>query len=339
MTAAPIVSIVIPAFNRVAPLRLTLRSAARAATRLPAEIIVVDDGSTPPLAEVLRDFTDAPISVLRQPNQGSMVARHTGLLAARGDYVLFLDSDDLVHPEKLTWQTAAMRDAHADISYSDMAHYELGPDGTPEFTPAQTLAATSNSIDFFLRLQPTPHNPIYRRDYLLRHLSAPMIPMHRRYDPVGDVWIYFNLLLHPARLVKVDAPLTAIGRHDESRFSGHWEKLGVASLRLMEDFIAACPQTPATAAARTAVGECAFVSWRRLPRDFDANFDARLLALWRRTPPGPLSRLGEKRFAQLARLIGPEFAARLLRRLRGHTYASCRTLDDREYRALLRDDG
>lgn len=334
----PVVSIVIPAFNRIAPLRLTLRSALRAAAHLPSEIVVVDDGSTPPLAESLLDFARAPIAFHRQPNQGSMIARHTGLLAARGDYILFLDSDDLVHPEKLTRQIAAMRDSHADISYSDMAHYELGPDGTPEFQPAQTLAPTSNSIDFFLRLQPTPHNPIYRRDYLLRHLAQPLVPMHRRYDPVGDVWIYFNLLLHPARLVKVDAPLTAIGRHDENRYSGHWEKLGVASLRLMEDFLAACPTSPETASVRTAVGECAFVSWRRLPRDFDPDFDSRLLALWRHTPRGPLSRLGERRFDQLARLIGPELAARLLRRFRGHTYASCRTLDDREYRALLASD-
>ncbi len=331
----PDISVVIPAFNRIAPLRHTLDSALRAAALLPSEIIVVDDGSIPPLAETLPDFDRSPISFLRQPNQGSMVARHTGLLAARGDFILFLDSDDLIHPEKLTRQVAAMRESGADISYSDMARYELGADNAPEFQAAHALPTASGPVAFFLRVQPTPHNPIYRRDYLLRHLTRPIVPLHRRYDPLGDIWIYFNLLLHPASLVKVDAPLTAIGQHDENRYSSHWEKLGVASLRLMEDFLAACPATPATSAARTAIGECAFVSWRRLPRDFHSEFGSRLLALWRSTPRGPLSRLGEKRFVQLARCLGPEFAARLLRHIRGHTYASCRTLDDREYRALL----
>lgn len=335
---APLVSIVIPAFNRIAPLRLTLRSALRATAGVSAEIVVVDDGSTPPLADALPEFARSPVVFRHQPNQGSMVARHTGLLAARGDQVLFLDSDDLIHPEKLSRQLAAMRAADADISYSDMAEYVLGPDGEPVFQPAQRLDVAPNPIDFFLRVQPAPHNPIYRRDYLLRHLAPPAIPMHRHYDPVGDIWIYFNLLLHPARIVKVDAPLTAIGRHDEGRYSGHWENLGLASLRLMEDFLAACPRTPATAAARTTVGECAFISWRRLPRDFHPRFDARLLALWHQAPRGPLARLGERRFVQLSRILGPALAARLLRRLRGHTYASCRTLDEPAYRALLGPD-
>lgn len=327
----PEVSVVIPAYNRVEPLRLTLRSAARAAAALPTELILIDDGSTPPLTEAVGNNTGFPIVFLRQVNQGSMAARHTGLMAARGEFVLFLDSDDLIHPDKLLQQVAAMRKSGADISYSDMAAYRLAAAGEPQFSPAYPVDAAPNSIDFFLRVQPAPHNPIYRRAYLLRHLAEPLVPMRRHYDSVGDVWLYFNLLLHPARIVKVDAPLTAVGVHGEDRFSGHWENLGLASLRLMEDFLAACPRAPATAAARTAVGECAFVSWRRLPRDFDQRFDARMLALWRQAPRGPLARLGERRFAQLARLLGPELAARLLRRLRGHTYASCRTLTDEQY--------
>lgn len=331
----PLVSIVIPAFNRIGPLRLTLRTAARAAAALPAEIIVVDDGSSPPLRDLLASELAFPVVWLRQPNAGSMVARHTGLLAARGDYVLFLDSDDIIHPAKLVRQTDAMRAAGAEISYSDMAGYRLGAEGEPEFSPGATMAAAPNAVDFFLRVQPAPHNPIYRRDYLLRHLVSPLVPLRREYDPVGDVWIYFNLLLHPARVVKVHAPLTAIGLHDEGRYSGHWENLGYASLRLMEDFLAACPATPATVAVRAAVGECAFVSWRKLPRDFAPQFGARLLALWRRAPKGPVSRLGERNFVRLVALVGAENAARLLRRWRGHTYASCRTFDDAGYAAFV----
>ena len=332
------VSVVIPGFNRLEPLKQTLRSAASAATALgePVEILVVDDGSSPPLGEQLAGFdAGRPFTVLRQGNQGSMVARLAGLRAAGGEFVLFLDSDDLVHPDKLHRQIAAMRARGAQISYSDMAEYALDPAGQPEFSPGARLTTTADPLTFFLQVQPVPHNPIYRRDYLRQHLDEPMIPARREFDPVGDVWIYYNLLTFPVRIAKVDAPLTAIGRHEEDRYSRHWEKLGVASLQLMEAFAAACPRTTETLAARVAAGECAFNSWRRLPRDFHPGFDARMLALWRRAPHGPLRHLGGRLFQALARMLGPELAGRLLRRWRGGSYAACRSLSDEEYRHLF----
>jgi glycosyltransferase involved in cell wall biosynthesis len=338
MNPAPALSIVIPAFNRLEPLRHTLRSAAAAARALgePVEILLVDDGSSPPLLEQLAAFeAGAPFTVLRQANQGSMIARLAGLRAATGEYVLFLDSDDLVRPDKLTRQLAAMRAAGAEISYSDMADYVPGPGGEPVFGPGERLRTTADALEFFLQVQPVPHNPIYRRDYLRRHLDAPLVAARREFDPVGDVWIYYNLLIHPVRIAKVDEPLTAIGRHEDDRYSRHWEKLGVASLQLMEAFAAACPRTPATRAARVAAGECAFNSWRRLPKDFDRRFDARMLALWRQAPRGPRRHLGGRLFQALAAVAGPAGAGRLLRRWRGGTYAACRSLSPEEYQRLF----
>jgi hypothetical protein len=333
--SAPVLSVVIPAFNRVEPLLLTLRSVGRAAESVPTEIILVDDGSEPPLSAALAGRIDLPIRWLRQTNQGSMAARQAGLAAARGDFVQFLDSDDLVHPEKFSRQIAALRASQAEISYTDMADYTLDAAGEPVFRPGDRLPVTADPLEFFLRVQPAPHNPIYRRDYLHRYLDHPLVPARREFDPVGDVWIYYNLILHPARLEKVAAPLTAAGIHEEDRYSRHWEKLGYAALRLVEAFSAACPRTAETLAARRAVGESAFNSWRRLPRDFDRGFDARLLAVWRAAPRGPLRNLGERRFQILARLCGPALAARLLRRWFGHTYASCRTLSEAEYHRLV----
>jgi len=338
MSLAPTISIIIPAFNRPGPLRQTLRSAGAAAVALrePVEILLVDDGSSPPLLEQLASFdAGVPYVLLRQANQGSMIARLGGLRAASGDFILFLDSDDLVHPAKLARQIGAMRAAGADISYSDMAEYVLDARGAPVFGPGDRVRTTADPLEFFLLAQPVPHNPIYRRDYLLRHLDAPLIPARRELDSVGDVWIYYNLLIFPARIVKVDEPLTAIGRHEDDRYSRHWERLGVASLQLMEAFAAACPRTPETLAARVAAGECAFNSWRRLPRDFHRGFDARMLALWRQAPRGPRRHLGGRFFQALAALLGPALAGRLLRRWRGGTYAACRSLTDEEYRRLF----
>lgn len=331
-------SIVIPGFNRVGPLKHTLRSAADAASRMPAgsvEIILVDDGSTPPLAEQLAGFDPGhPVTHLRQINQGSIIARLTGLFAATGDFVLFLDSDDLIHPDKLRLHHDALTDTGADLTHDDVADAKLMPDGPPVYTAGSIVDHDDNPARLLLLIQPLPHAPVYRRTWLLQALAKPIVPPDRRMDPSGDVWLYYNLSVQPGRAAKVGAHLTAIGPHEESRYSQHWEKLGAASLLLAESFIHLCPETPATSHARQLVGECAFASWRRLPRDYPPDYLSRLLAVWRASPCGPASALGGPLFSRMSRLIGPVGAGRLLR-LRNGNYASCRTLDADGFARLI----
>jgi hypothetical protein len=332
----PVLSVIIPAYNRLEPLKYTLRSAAVAAAALdqPVEIVLVDDGSAPSIAEQLGGFdAGAPLVFVRQSNQGSIVARLAGLRVATGTCVLFLDSDDLVHPDKFRRHAAAHREGAIDVSYDDMAQATLAPGYAASYVPGERIERTTEIADLLLRVQPAPHSPVYRRDYLHRALAAPLVPSDRRMDPAGDVWLYYNLAIHPARIVKIDAPLTAAGPHEEVRYSQHWEKLAIAALRVAEAFQAHCPVNPATLTARRVVGECAFNSWRRLPRDFSADFCRRTLAIWRRAPRGPLDRLGGKLFRRLAQLAGPVTAGRLLRQRNGR-YAACRTLSDAELRPL-----
>jgi glycosyltransferase involved in cell wall biosynthesis len=72
------------------------------------ETIVVDDGSTDTTLEVLKAFGDK-IMVLSQPNGGPSAARNTGLKAAKGEFIWFLDSDDLLHPDALALTTSHLR--------------------------------------------------------------------------------------------------------------------------------------------------------------------------------------------------------------------------------------
>lgn len=332
------VSIVIPAFNRIDPLKYTLRSAGHAIARWGefSEVLVVDDGSQVPIVEQLAGFdAHCEVRYLRQPNAGSIVARSTGLAECRGEFVLFLDSDDLIHADKLAAQVSRMRESGADVSYCDMAVATLGADHeVAGFDPGAVVDTVDSPAELYLRVQPAPHSPIYRRDYLARHLLAPLVPQQRHLDPVGDVWIYYNLAAHAAKIVKVDAALSAPGPHEEQRYSQHWEGLGVAALLLAEAFFEACAVSDATRHARQVAGEAAFHSWRRLPRGFSGDYARRLLALWRRAPRGPVERLGGRYFAQIAHLVGPELAAAALR-LRNHHYNACRTMDDGEIAALL----
>lgn len=330
-------SIVIPGFNRPEPLRYTLRSAADAARRIaPAacEIILVDDGSTPPLAAQLAGFDPGHSVIhLRQENQGSIVARLAGLAAARGEFIVFLDSDDLVHPDKLRLHREALTDG-ADLSHDDTAIATLRSDSSASFAPGAVIAHRDDPAELLLIVQPLPHSPVYRRAWLLAALASPVVPPDRRMDSAGDVWLYYNLAPTPGRAVKVPAALTAIGSHEESRYSQHWEKLGVASLLLAESFMARCPATPATHNVRRLVGECAFNSWRRLPRDYPAPYLNRVLAVWRSAPRGGAAALGGPLFQLLSRLLGPATAGWILRRRNG-TYAACRTLDVPAFSQLL----
>lgn len=332
------VSIIIPAFNRLGPLRHTLKSAVDALAcygQNESELLLVDDGSDPSLTKQLRGETFGwPITHLTQANQGSIVARQTGLHAASGDWILFLDSDDLIPPDKFVRQLAAIVSDGCDVVYADMARARIEELDKIHYEPAEILSCANDPAEFFLCVQPAPHNPIYRRSYLLSALAHPLVPAERSFDAAGDVWLYYNLCISPARIHKVDAPLAAAGVHAELRYSHHWEKLGVAALGIMESFSARCPVNDTTLRARTLVGERAFLSWRGLPRGFAPTFIRRMLAIWQNSPRGLLSPLGQRSFARLARLLGPEFAARLLR-LRNASYDRVRTLDAAEYDSLF----
>ena len=338
MPNSPAVSVVIPAFNRIGPLRHTLASAEKAADRLsePVEILLIDDGSEPPLDTVLGEISaSSRIRIIRQANQGSIVARLTGLNAARGEFVLFLDSDDLIAPAKLSEHVTRLRATDADIAYDNLAEPARG-DAVPAAGATRTQLAQATTVEeLLLRVQPAPHGPVYRRSYLVAALDPPLLPPLRQCDAVGDIWLYYNLCIHPARVVKIDAPLTLLGEHDEARYSHHWERLGYAALGVMESFMRLCPVVAGTANARRLIGETAFGSWRRLPRGFEPDFSRRLLALWRAAPDHAAMRLGGPLFRSLSVVFGPVGAGRLLR-LRNAPYARIRTIDDAEL-ARLRD--
>jgi hypothetical protein len=196
------------------------------------------------------------------------------------------------------------------------------------------LARADTVEELLIHVQPAPHSPVYRREYLLRALATPVLPPLRQCDAVGDIWLYYNLCIHPARIVKLDAPLTLIGEHEEARYSRHWERLGFAALGIAENFMRLCPVTAATVNARRLVGERAFESWRRLPRGFSNQYCRRTLALWRAAPGHSQMRLGGPLFRFLASLFGYIGAGRILR-LRNAPYSRIRTVDDAELASLL----
>lgn len=105
----PSVSVVIPAFNAEATLQETLNSLS-AQTFGDFEAIVVNDGSTDATADLVERFGDSRVRVITVENGGVSRARNRGITEAGGEFVAFLDADDLWEPEKLARQLSAFRE-------------------------------------------------------------------------------------------------------------------------------------------------------------------------------------------------------------------------------------
>ena len=106
----PLVSILIPAYNAEQWLPDTLRSAI-AQTWDRKEIIVVDDGSTDQTLVIARQFESDCVKVFTQKNQGAAATRNNAFSLSQGDYIQWLDADDLLGPEKVAKQMEALGDS------------------------------------------------------------------------------------------------------------------------------------------------------------------------------------------------------------------------------------
>lgn len=336
----PSLSIVMPIYNRAHLLRhplSSLREAAKAAPGLVWEVIIVDDGSTEDLAAAVAPFSDLPLRLHRQENRGLLTARLVGLSLARHEAVMFLDGDDLVASGKFATQLPALD--NADVTYGDVGRVELDSNGESPH-PMRIdlpLTACTDPAEFYLGIQPGPHNPIFRRSYLTAALDNPICPPLSLYDPIAEAWYYYQLAIQPARIIHVPGVWTIVGDHHGERISHAWERQAYAALHLMRSFMRSCPVIPATEAARRRIGVCAFATWRALPYAF-AGFPTKdYVAIWRAAPAAPLSALGRKGFRYLALFLGPVLAGLILRRLKRSSYASIRTLDDAQLAALTHE--
>ena len=105
----PLVSILIPAYNAEEFIAASIRSAI-VQTWPRKEIIVVDDGSTDGTADVARRFASKEVAVVSKQNEGAAATRNHAFALSQGDYVQWLDADDLLAPDKIERQLAALRE-------------------------------------------------------------------------------------------------------------------------------------------------------------------------------------------------------------------------------------
>lgn len=166
------VSVVIPCFNAARFVGRTIESVL-AQTYSTFELIVVDDKSTDESVEIVESYarTDCRVRLIRlQKNAGAPAApRNTGVVAARGDWVAFLDADDLWHPRKLELQMQALN-AHGAVMCSTQMKDFRDEDQIVFERPSSPPPVERITLKQQLLKYRTPTSSIVaRREFMRRH--------------------------------------------------------------------------------------------------------------------------------------------------------------------------
>ena len=136
---SPTISVIIPFYNGSRFIEEAVASV-QAQTYPAAEIIIVDDASRPEEAACLRKLESTCTVIHLRENCGVSMARNTGIAHASGDWIAFLDCDDLWVPNKLEAQIAYLR-AHPDCKAMHTSLRGIAPNGTVEVFPKTDVRA------------------------------------------------------------------------------------------------------------------------------------------------------------------------------------------------------
>lgn len=118
----PLVSIIIPTYNAALLLEETVSSALQQ-TYKNIEIIIVDDGSTDTTIQLFKEFQEQGVACYSIKNGGASNARNIGLKKSKGEYIQFLDADDILHKNKIEFQLKKMLQDKADVSFTTWASF------------------------------------------------------------------------------------------------------------------------------------------------------------------------------------------------------------------------
>jgi glycosyltransferase involved in cell wall biosynthesis len=230
--ARPLISVVVPTYERTAFIGDTLDSVLTQ-TFTDYEVIVVEDGSRT-IAEVIGKYRDR-VDYVWQENQGVGAARNAGAARARGEWLAFVDDDDLWLPEKLERQLC-FAEANPEMGLIHTDHYVL--DGEKIIVPPRRPARERTpsgwvTADIFL------NNFIIMSSTMVRKSAFAQeggFSATSRYAEDHDLWLRLS---RRARIGFVPEFLTIYRDHDRSKSSQlAWH---FARARVLEDFLAATP--------------------------------------------------------------------------------------------------
>ncbi len=217
----PFVSIIIPCYNCARYVGEAIQSAL-AQTHEHKELIVVDDGSTDDSLASIRSFGDS-IRSISTSRGGAPAARNRGLALARGEFIQFLDADDVLLPEKIEVCLRVFAE-NIDMVFTDMApSIEEDSGGAPEPLPVTIARWLERRLR---RPYSVPWDPSNQLEYTLRNAIGTPSSLHRASCLRGiggfreglanmqDIELHFRMTLAGLRFSKINAVLVLWRHHD-----------------------------------------------------------------------------------------------------------------------------
>ena len=262
----PRCSIIIPCYNAERWLDQAIRSCL-AQTARDLEVIVVDDGSTDGSPDIAAAYvaSDARVIAIQEPNRGVGAARNAGLAIAKGDYVNFLDADDLLAPEKLAVQGAVL-DENPEIACvlcDGEASTPTAASSWMHIVDPRRLAGPASMFDlFFSGGQFPPLIPLLRRPVAI---AAGGFDTDRAVAGCADTAFWLRVALTGARFHYVDRVLCSYRTSAGNMSSDHCAMERAAELvyaKLLRDAPDACARSLRVLHARLNDNEIALSALR-----------------------------------------------------------------------------
>lgn len=188
----PLISVIIPVFNGEKTIKKTLQSVFNQ-TLSDLEIILINDGSQDATLEIVSSLKDPRLKVISYPNSGVAATRNRGIELASGEFISFLDADDIWTEDKLEYQLRALEEnAQAAVAYSWTDY--IGESG--EFLyPGSHITLNGNVYQklLFKNFIENGSNPLIRRDALkdVGHFDESLPPAED-----WDMWLRLAARYH-----------------------------------------------------------------------------------------------------------------------------------------------
>lgn len=235
MIVQGLVSVVVPTWNYGRFLPQALQSALKQ-TGVDLEVVVVDDGSTDNTPEVLAHHAreDHRVRVLRQANQGLSRARNAGLALSRGEFVVFLDADDLLLPGALASQQHLLRqEARCGLAVGRSVFFETLDAGGDPIPCGQWRLFRADLVVHLHHFNIAPPHAFMSRRALLDDLATVFDPRMRACED-HDLW--FRLVqTSGTEVIRNDHVAAAYRRHPDSmsrRLDRQWTHDAFMHLRV-----------------------------------------------------------------------------------------------------------
>ncbi len=233
----PAVAVVIPVYNGEAYLAECIESVL-AQTHLPAEIVVVDDGSKDRSLAIAERYPQ--VQALSQRNAGVSASRNRGVAASSSPWIAFLDADDVWVPNKLERQLAAAQAGHADVCFSSkrMLYPSEAHDVFLHGLEVQPPASGRVAAQLRLGHSFTPSSALVRREAFLRTEGFDV-----NASPCEDWDLWLQLAAQKARFVSCPESLVLYRVH-ATNASNQGERMYEASMRTYDHRVAPFVRPP-----------------------------------------------------------------------------------------------